>query len=173
MKNLKQILLLVMVVSLTNLTSCSKDDDGGSGGDAASGTIKAKVNGSQFTSLEITSFANLASGGGQTTLVMQGNTSSQAINMIINGYDGIGTYELSDSNVFISASYIEPNVNDPLNSQTWNAPFQDSGVVGEIKIAEQSDTTIKGTFHFTCKNVNDGSTKNITDGSFNLEIMNN
>lgn len=173
MKNLKQIMLLVMVVSLTNLTSCSKDDDGGSGGGAASGTIKAKVNGSQFTSLEMTSFANLTSGGGQTTLVMQGNTSSQAINMIINGYDGVGTYELSDSNVFITASYIEPNVSDPLNSQTWSAPFQDSGVVGEIKIAEQSDTTIKGTFHFTCKNANDDSTKNITDGSFNLELMNN
>ncbi|MCB0448010.1 MAG: hypothetical protein KDD03_10965 [Gelidibacter sp.] len=172
MRNLKQLMLFIMIGSLVTLSSCSKSDDGGDGGNAAAGTITAKVNGSQFTSLEITSFAQLTTGGGQTTLVMQGNTQSQAINMIINGYNGVGSYELSDSNVFISASYIEPDINNPLNSQTWSAPFQNSGVVGEINISEQTSTNIKGTFNFTCKNSNDGSTKNITEGSFNLELMN-
>jgi len=172
MKTLKHLTLLLMCLSLITLSSCSKDDDGGDGGGdqgAASGTITAKINGASFTSLEMTSFASTVTGGGQTTLTMQGNTQSQAINMIINGYDGVGTYEISDNNVFIIASYIEPNVSNPANSQTWSAPFQDSGVIGEIKISEESDSTIKGTFNFTCKNSQDDSTKNITEGSFNLQ----
>jgi hypothetical protein len=174
MKTLKHLTLLLMCFSLVTFSSCSDDDDGGDdggGGAAASGTITAQINGSSFTSLEMTSFASKVTGGGQTTLTMQGNTQSQAINMIINGYDGVGTYEISDSNVFRIASYVEPNVSNPANSQTWSAPFQDSGVVGEINISEESDSNIKGTFNFTCKNSNDGSTKNITDGAFNLNFQ--
>ncbi|MEZ4791988.1 MAG: DUF6252 family protein [Gelidibacter sp.] len=173
MKNLKQIMLLVMTVAMVSITSCSKDDDGGGGGQAGEGTITAKVNGTQVTTLEITSVANTVSGGGQTTLTLQGNTSSQAFNLIIFGYEGVGTYELSDDNVFISASYTEVNTNDPLNSQIWNAPFQDSGVVGEIKVSEDANGKVKGTFHFNAKNVEDGSMRNITDGSFNLDVTEN
>ena len=169
MKNLKQLILLFTAISLITAYSCSSSDDGGDNGSAGAGTITAKIEGSDFTSLKMTSMATVVTAGGQTTLTMQGNTSSQAINMIVNGYDGVGTYQISDSNVFIIASYIEPDVNNPLNSQTWSAPFQDSGVVGEIKISEETETNIIGTFHFTCKNSNDGSTKSITEGSFNLE----
>ncbi|TYA52651.1 DUF6252 family protein [Formosa maritima] len=169
MKTLKHVTLLLMCFSLITFTSCSDDDDGGDGGGgAASGTITAKINGNSFTSLEMTSTATLVSGGGQTTLTMQGNTQTQAINLIINGYDGVGTYEISDDNVFRIASYIEPNVSNPANSQTWSAPFQDSGVIGEIKISEETDSNIKGTFNFTGKNSNDDSTKNVTEGAFNL-----
>ncbi len=173
MKNLKQIMLLLMTVTMVSLTSCSKDDDGGGGGSAGEGTITAKVNGTQITTLEITSVANTVTGGGQTTLTLQGNTSSAAFNMIIFGYEGVGTYELSDNNVFISASYTEVNINDPLNSQIWNAPFQDSGVVGEIKVSEDADGKVKGTFRFNAKNTEDGSMRNITDGSFNLDVTEN
>ena len=171
MKTFKQITLLLMCVSLITFTSCSNDDDGGDDGGgvaAASGTITANINGDSFTSLEMTSFANSTTGGGQTTLIMQGNTQSQAINMIINGYDGVGTYQLTDENVFRTASYIEPNVSNPTNTQTWTAPYQDSGVCGEIKITEETDSTVKGTFNFTSKNSNDDTTKNVTEGSFNL-----
>lgn len=171
MGTLKNISLLIMCFSLITFSSCSNDDDGGDGGGdqgAASGTITAKINGTSFTSLEMTSTATTVTGGGQTTLTMQGNTQTQAINMIINGYDGVGTYEISDDNVFRIASYIEPNASNPANSQTWSAPYQDSGVIGEIKISEETASNIKGTFHFTGKNSNDDSTKNVTEGSFNL-----
>lgn len=171
MKNLRKSMFLLLMVSTITLLSCNKDDDGGSGGDAASGTISTKVDGSQFTSLDITTFASLNSGGGQTTLIIQGNTASQGISFTVNGYNGVGTYEISDDNVFIVATYIEPNLNDPVNSKTWFAPFQDSGVVGELKIAEETDTSIKGTFSFTAKNVNDGTTKSITDGTFNVDKL--
>ncbi|RSK39078.1 DUF6252 family protein [Mangrovimonas spongiae] len=170
MRILKNVMLLLTVVTFVTFTACSSDDDGGDPGSvgAASGTISAKIDGSNFTSLEMTSFANKASGGGQTTLVLQGNTQDQAINMTINGYEGEGTYELSDSNVFIIASYIEPDISNPANTQTWSAPYQDSGVAGEIKISEETDSKVKGTFSFTAKNSNDGSTKVISEGSFNL-----
>ena len=161
-------MLVFMTVSTVAIVSCNKDDDGGEAGTAGEGTITATIDGSQFTSLDITSAANTSSGGGQTTLTMQGNTSSQGINLIIFGYEGAGTYELSDTNVFISASYIEPNVNDPMNTQIWNAPYQDSGVVGEIKVAEDADGRVKGTFNFTGKNANDDTMKTVTDGSFDL-----
>lgn len=171
MKNLRKFMFLLLMVSTITLLSCNKDDDGGSGGDAASGTISTKVDGSQFTSLDITTFASLNSGGGQTTLIIQGNTASQGISFTVNGYNGVGTYEISDDNVFIVATYIEPNLNDPVNSKTWFAPFQDSGIVGELKIAEETDTSIKGKFSFTAKNVNDGTTKSITDGTFNVDKL--
>ncbi|WP_418512767.1 DUF6252 family protein [Corallibacter sp.] len=177
MKKLKKIMLLVMTFSLSIFSSCSSDDDAtpivpiGPNSSAGQGIIVAKVDGVDFSSLEITSYASKSTGGGQTTLVMQGNTQSQAINMIINAYDGVGTYELSDDNVFRSASYIEPNISDPFNSQTWNAPYQDSGLVGEIVITEDSDTKVIGTFYFTCKNANDNSIKNITDGAFDLNYQ--
>lgn len=171
MKNLRKFVLLIMAVATVSILSCSKNDDGGDGGTASEGTITAKVNGSQFTTLEVATFATLTTGGGQTTLILQGNTSSEGVSFVVNGYEGLGTYEISDDNVFISATYIEPNISDPLNSQTWSAPFQDSGIVGELNISEETDTTIKGTFNFIAKNSNDGSTKTVSDGSFNVEKM--
>lgn len=173
MRTLKQFMLFVMVSTMMSLTSCSSDDDGGDPGDAAaaSGTISAKIDGNSFTSLEITSFANKVTAGGQTTLVIQGNTQSQAFSFTINGYDGVGTYEFSDANVFRVASYIEPDASNPANSETWSAPYQNSGVAGELSISEETDSRIKGTFFFTGKNSNDDSIKSITDGSFNLTLQ--
>jgi hypothetical protein len=111
MRTLKQFMLLVMTMSLVSLSSCSKDDDGGSGGNAAAGTITAKIDGSQFTSLEITSFANLTTASGQTTLVMQGNTQSQAINMIINGYNGVSFFgSIPTKPSFVAATRTPPIV---------------------------------------------------------------
>lgn len=171
MKTFKHVFLSLITIASLSLTGCSSDDDGGSGGDAGKGTIKAKVDGVQFTSLEITSIANKVTAGGVTTLTLQGNTSSQAITMIVIGYEGEGTYQISDSNVFISATYVEPNISDPLNSPTWSAPYQDSGIIGEINVSEETSDNIVGTFNFTAKSSADGSTKVITDGSFDLGFL--
>ena len=174
MKKLKNSILVLMAVMAISLTSCKKDDDGGSGGggQAGAGQIVASVNGGNFTSLEITSKATQSSGGGTTTLILQGSDASgKGIFITMNNFDGVGTYQFSDSNVFLVATYIETNINNPTDSQTWTAPYQDSGIVGEIKISEKTDTNIKGTFNFTGKNVNgDQSLRNVTDGSFNLNF---
>lgn len=42
MKNTMYMMLIALTLVFT-VTSCSKDDDGGDGGDAASGIVKAKL----------------------------------------------------------------------------------------------------------------------------------
>jgi len=170
MKTLKN-LILVLLVSLA-VTACSKkDDDGGDGGTAGSGEVTAKVDGSSFSSLEIASTASISSGGNTVVTLQGSDASGKGIIIIINPFDGVGTYEIGDSSVFTLATYVEANASNPQNSQTWSAPYEDSGVVGEINVSEKTDTNIKGTFNFKAKNVNgDQSIKNITNGSFNLSF---
>ncbi len=175
MKFINKTILVLMAVVAVSLTSCKKDDDGGDGGggQAGSGTVVAKVNGSGFTSMEIASTASITNAGGTSTVSLQGSDASgKGIFIIINSFEGTGTYEFSDSNVFVVATYIEVDINNPQNSQTWSAPYQGSGIVGEVVVSEKTDTNIKGTFNFTAKNVNgDQSLRNITDGSFNLNFQ--
>ncbi|MCB0456671.1 MAG: DUF6252 family protein [Flavobacteriaceae bacterium] len=170
MKTFK-ILSLFLFAGLV-LASCKKDDDGGNGGGAGEGTVTAKINGSTFTSLEIATVATEVTQAGVTTVRIQGsNSDGLGIVLTISPYEGTGTYEISDASVFTYATYIETDINNPLNSQSWNAPFESSGVVGEIKISEKTDTKIKGTFNFTAKNPDDNTTKQITEGSFNANFQ--
>lgn len=172
MKTFKNLTLFILISVL--VVSCKKNDDGGDGGTAASGTITAKVDGATFTSMEIATTANQITVNGTTTITIQGSDSSgKGIVMIINGFDGIGTYEINDSNVFISGSYIEADVNNPSNTQTWQAPYENSGVAGEIQVSAKTATNIQGTFNFKCKNSMNGSLKNITEGSFNMDVTQN
>jgi len=158
-----------MTMLLITLTGCSSDDDGGSSGGAASGTINAKIDGTNFTSMEISSSATLANSG-QNLVIIGSNSSGKAITITIIGYEGEGTYEISGSMVS-SASYSETDVSNPSNPTTeiWQSPYEDS-LLGEINISEETENKIKGTFNFMCKNVNgDDSIKNITEGSFDLD----
>ncbi len=166
-------MLVVMVGSLLNLTSCSSDDDGGGSGNAGAGTIVAKVDGASFESLEISSGATIANGG--LNLIMIGtNIDAQGFSLAISGYDGVGSYSIGGgTNIFNTVSYTETMVNldNPTASTTevWSAPYNDQ-VVGELRVSEQTETTITGTFEFTCKNPTDDSIKTVTEGSFNLEF---
>lgn len=169
MKNIKKLWYLLVAVTVLFSVACSDDDDGGEAGAATEGTITAKIDGADFESLKITSFANVVTQGSTSTLTLQGNTQDQAISIVVNGYNGVGTYQISDSNVFIVASYIEPDTNNPQNSKIWSAPYANSGVIGEIKVAEETDTTVTGTFNFTGKNNNDGTTRVVSNGSFELQ----
>ena len=176
MRNLKQIMLFVMIGSLITLTSCSNSDDSGGGdGGASSGTISAKVDGANFQSMEISSSATIVSAGGNSNLIIIGsNSDGNAFSFTVFGYTGAGTYKLTGADILITntGSYTETDVdlNNPLNSTTeiWQAPY-DNTEVGEVVVTEETDTMVKGNFHFNCKNVNgDNSVKNITDGGFNL-----
>lgn len=173
MKKLNQIMLFLMTFSLVTITSCSSDDDGGSGGNAPSGTLVAKVDGVNYQSMQISSSATVANNG-QSLILIATNSDGNAFSINILGYDGIGTYNFDGAvttgvNV---ASYSETNVNlsNPQNSTTelWQAPYENLSV-GSISISEESETNIKGTFEFTCKNLNgDQSVKTISEGSFDL-----
>lgn len=176
MKTIKFFALLCLITMPFAITSCSSDDDGGGGGDAALNTIKAKVNGNWVTTLEMVTFANQVG----SMLAIQGNTggtSSEAFVLNVIAYDGVGTYDIGGGSTGLgqaNASYTEIQV-DPSNpmdfQQTiWSAPYEGGEKVGEINVSEVTDDYVKGTFHFTAKNPDDGSTVNITEGSFNIEF---
>lgn len=173
MRNLKQIMLLLMTVSLVTFTGCSSSDDGGDGGSAGDGVLIAKIDGTSFESMPISSSATIANGG-QNLIIIASNSDGNAFAFTVVGFDGVGTYPLGGgANIFNSGSYTETDVdlNNPQNSTTeiWQAPYDDT-VAGELRVAEVTDDKVKGTFEFTGKNVNgDQSLKTITEGSFNLD----
>lgn len=170
MKNIMYTMLIALALIFTT-ASCSKDDDGGDGGDAASGIVKAKVDGTLVSSTTQLTTAIIITGGGNTTASIQGtNMDGKGFNFTINGYEGVGSYNIGGgANVFVVANYIEGNAANPAATKIWTAPFDDT-VAGEINISESSDTKIKGTFEFTGKDA-DGTTKVITEGSFNVNIQ--
>ena len=168
-------MVLIMTFTAVTFTSCSNDDTGD--GDPAqsgtpSGVMVAKVNGNNFQSLAVSSSATIANDG-QNLVIIASSTTAQAFSFSVFGFDGTGTYPLGGgANIFNIASYSETDVdlNNPQNSTTeiWQAPYDDT-VAGELVITEITDTKVKGTFSFSCKNVGgDQSIKNITNGSFNL-----
>lgn len=170
MKNLRT-LLIVLFANLT-LIACSSDGDGGGGGSAAEGTITAKIDGSNFQSNTDFTMAHKVNAGAGTTVTLQGSDNSgKALVFVVNGFEGVGVYNIGgDASISITASYVEPNVSNPAASGTWQAPFNDT-VAGEIEFTESSDTKVVGTFSFMAKSSSDDSTKEFTDGSFNLTFQ--
>jgi hypothetical protein len=176
MKTIKKIGIVLTMAFATLLSSCSSDDGGGGGGTASLGQVKAKVGGTNFTSMDLATFATKQVIGGFTTIIVQGSDASgKAIQLILSDYDGgTGTYAISDdANISAIASYIEANISNPMASQTWAAPYDGSGSAGSITITEISDTNVKGTFNFTGKNQNGDDTKAITNGAFNVNFTSN
>jgi hypothetical protein len=173
MRNFKQTLIvLLMSMSLVTLSSCSSDDDGGGGGQAAAGTVTAKINGTTFTSLEVASVANYVAAGNVMT-IQGSDADGKAILLVINGYEGEGTYEIGgDNSIFVSGSYTEIDINT-LTSETWTAPYAGGELAGSISISEETEDNLKGTFEFSARNDDSDIVKNITDGSFNVSKQNN
>ena len=160
-----------MVVVAVSLISCKKDDDGGGGG-AASGTVQAKVAGSNYKSDSALTSAIRTDANGTSSVIITANTmNGRNISLsIMGGFEGVGSYNIGGgANVFGNASYTEIDVSNPSDAEIWSAPF-DATVAGEINVSEVSDTKIKGTFNFRGKN-DDGSFKEITEGSFNVDFQ--
>jgi hypothetical protein len=170
MKTLK-ILSLFLFTSLL-LVSCKKDDDTTGGGSLDVGTLVAKVGGSNFSG-DIVAIATETTAGGNTTIRLQASDATgKAMIILINGYSGTGTYEFSTaSNISNIATYTEANISNPMNSKSWVAPYENSGVVGQVNFTEKTATTVKGTFNFKGKEQNGSTFKEITEGSFNLEFQ--
>jgi hypothetical protein len=176
-KTLKHFIFGIVLAVTTFLSSCSSDsDNGGGGGNAALGTVKAKVGGANFTSMNLATFATRQLVGGITTVVVQGSDASgKAIQIMLTGGAtvGNGTYQVSDSTgITAIASYTEVNISNPLASVTWAAPYEGSGVAGSVTITEITDTNVKGTFSFTGKNQSGTDTKQVTNGAFNVNFSN-
>lgn len=178
---MKQFGLVLTLTLAVIFSSCSGDDDnGGGGGSAAAGTIKARIGGSNFTSLNMASFAMKQATGSVYMITLQGSDASgNAIQLILNGVNGQpGTFEISPSaGISAIGSYTKININtsNPMasTSTTWAAPYESSGVVGSITISEITDTNVKGTFNFKGKNQEGSDTKEVTNGAFNLNFQSN
>ncbi|MGF1554636.1 DUF6252 family protein [Paucihalobacter sp.] len=171
MKQIHQFMFIIIAISALSFTSCSSDDDGGGNGAPTSGIVTAKIDGANFSSLEITSVANKVNASSTSTLTVQGNDASgKTIALVINGYAGEGSYDIGGPNsVAVVGSYVEVNINNPQDTQTWQAPY-DSAVVGSITITEEGTGSITGNFEYTAKNPQDDSVKTITEGAFNVSL---
>lgn len=172
MKIFNKTLLVVLMAFAAAVSSCKSDDDGGGGGTAASGTVKAKVAGSNYSSEPSFTTATLIEANGSRTISITANTlNGKNITIsVIGGFEGVGSYNIGGgANVFGNASYTEVDTSNPTDAQIWSAPYDDT-VAGEINVSEVTDTNIKGTFNFRGKN-EDGSLKEITEGSFNVDFQ--
>lgn len=171
MKTLNKTVFVLLALVAISFTSCKKDDDGGGGSSAGSGTVVAKVDGSNFKSDPIVTSAVISNAQGTSSLLVTGNT-MDGRNITLNvvaGFDGVGTYVIGGgANVFGNASYTEVDASNPTDAKTWVAPY-DTEVAGEIKISEVTDNNIKGTFNFKGKSA-EGTFKTIADGSFNVGL---
>jgi hypothetical protein len=169
MRNLKKLAFSCLI--LLTVVACKKDDDGGENGAAGDGIIQAKVGGTAWTSVKMSTSAQYVAAGKALTILgvdMGGKT----VNLIINNYDGsTGTWQIPNSvgGIGVVATYIEASIS---GSKTWVAPYAGSGVIGEIKISEFVKTgNVKGTFKFKARNQNDNTDfKDITEGSFNVKV---
>lgn len=174
MKNLKKLAFSCLI--LLTVVACKKDNDGGNGGSAGEGTIQAKIAGSSWTSIKMSTNASYISAAKALTL-MGTDASGKNITIIINGYDGTtGTWEIPNGvgGIAITASYVETNIANPTASKTYVAPYSGSGIIGKVQISEFSKTgSIKGTYNFKARNQKDsGDFKEVTEGSFNIKVNN-
>lgn len=160
---------LILALSIC-LTSCSGDDDNGStnnnNNNPSGEFVKAKVGGQNFSS-STTFDAVAASNPNASTLVIQGSDDSgKAIQLMIMNLNGTGTYNVTNMQNG-QALYTTVNPFASYSSAAGN------GASGEIKITLIDDTKVEGTFSFTGRKVEEGSTETVTvtDGEFRANIQ--
>lgn len=172
MKKLTKLSLALLV--LFTVAACKKNDDGGNGGSAGDGTVKAKIGGSSWTSISMSTSAMYVNAA-KTLTIMGTDAGGKNVKLMILGYDGsTGTWDITSAGgaISVNASYIETNISNPAASKTYVAPYSGSGVIGKIQISEFSKTgSVKGTFNFKSRNQSDtGDFKEVSEGSFNVAV---
>lgn len=174
MKNFTRSMFAALVCVALVFTGCKKDDDGGMGGAAAEGNLTATVNGNSFQSLEGTTAAQETNSGGVRVIaVSAGTIDSENLQMIVQNFDGVGTYSLNLINIGTYSYLPDPSNPDP-NTVVIYSTATGSGNVGEINISSYSATNVEGTFSFTGYNINDPSdTTTVTNGAFNMALTQN
>lgn len=171
MKSIKHISFALVLAVTTILSSCSSDSSSGGSGSTALGTMKAKIAGSNWTSMSVATAATHQN----TMLIIQGSDATgKAIQLMVGGVTEPGTFQISDtSGINAIASYTQANISNPMASLTFAAPYEGSGNVGTITVTDLTATNVKGTFSFTGKNQAGDDTKAITNGSFNVNFQGN
>lgn len=171
MRTIKHLAFAIVLAVTTLLSSCSSSDgDGGGGGSTALGTMKAKIAGSNWSSMS----AATAATHRNTVLIIQGSDATgKAIQLMAVGVTAAGTFQINDTSAIdVVASYTQANISNPMASLVFAAPYEGSGTVGTLTVTDLTATNVKGTFSFTGKNQSGADTKQVTDGVFNVNLTN-
>ncbi|MDT0556126.1 DUF6252 family protein [Patiriisocius hiemis] len=160
MKTIKKLTFLFFI-SLA-IIACKSDDDGGDNPSNGEGSLTATVDGNSFESDPSLTQIQILNNG--NVVAITGPKAQETIQFNINGYSGVGTYNMSPSNV---ASYgIVTDPNDPQGSAVAYVSISD----GELNISEDTGSNMKGTFSFVGTNAEDPSdTVTVTNGAFNID----
>jgi hypothetical protein len=180
MKTIKRISAALLVTLALTVSSCGGSDDNGGGGFSGPSTgtfIKATAAGSNFLSEGQFAVGNYADG----SLVLTGSsTTGNNIGIqlyAVSGALAVGTYNMSadqDSDVVVgNLQYTAVNLST--FAVTPYSSVNCENASGTLEITFIDATKIEGTFSFLGKEVKpdetcDGGTKNVTNGSFRLEL---
>ena len=164
--------MLILLVSLA-VVSCKKDDDGGEDPAAGTGTLTAKIDGATLTA-DIAVQAQITNSAQGDVLAISGGTSqSENLQMIIQNFDGVGTYDLSFINIGTYSFLPDPSNPDPSTVVIYLS-MNGTDATGELRVSSFDGNTIEGTFNFTGYKSDDPTdTVEVTEGQFNLEVTNN
>lgn len=171
MKTMKNV-MLVLLMSLA-IVSCKKDDDGGEDPAAATGDLTAKIDGATLTADIAVQAQVTPSPQGDVLAISGGTSQSENLQMIIQNFDGVGTYDLSFTNIGTYSYLPDPSNPDPTTVVIYLS-INGANSTGELKVSSFDGNTIKGTFNFTGYKSDDASdTVAVTAGEFNLDVTNN
>ncbi len=155
---------LVFLLLFALLVGCSKDnndDNNPTGpGTTTGGSMTAKVNGADWnanTAVVATYSNNVLTVTGQAN---PGGTQSEQIQIVIQGITATGTFTLT----MIGNTGRMTKATSTTNIVTYVTMDNNAG---SVTITELTSSSVKGTFHFTAKNVNNPSdVLTIENGSF-------
>lgn len=147
------------------LFSCSSDDsDGGSSGGFS---LKAKVNGANYSNSNL--FDPMAVITNGMLMIQSSDNNGNSIQIQVTNYEGVGSYASGNNNLM--AGYI-----NYLKAGATVGQFRTFTSVrgdGLVEITEVTDTYVKGTFSATApENIqNPTESVEITEGTFKAKIQ--
>ncbi len=147
--------------ALILLGACGGDSSGPGGGNAA---FTATVDGSSWTSAAISTQAQASAGGNYVLVGGTGVSGGTSIVMTLFNIAAPGTYPLG-----VGGTVRGGTASVTIGNGTFAAPL--SGSAGTVTLTAVSATHITGTFAFTAGA--DPSIHNVTNGSFDLDVVAN
>ncbi len=174
MKKLKALFAFFAIAGLA-ITGCSSDDDAAvppGPVPAGAGELVATVDGVAFRSISAGTSANITDNSGTEFLqIVAVNLGGEAFTItVIRPMIEEDAYDF-DSNLNITATVSYTKVDtSTFQSESFVAPYMDSGDVGTITITELTADNIKGTFNASMRNQDSDQIVEITAGSFDLPV---
>ena len=164
MKTITKISYAFFMFASLALVSCGGDDDNGTTGSGE--FVKAKVDGSNWSSSSSIDVVSASNPMANVLTVQGSNNSGEVIQLSLMNYNGEGTYDVS-SQINGYAQYGTVNPIAFYNSAMGGAAG------GEVTITEVTETYVKGTFEFTGKRTEEGNneTVEVTNGEFKAEFQ--